>query len=51
DREMTMVIKVECVANIPYVDSFNFADSFDIFYVLVTDLIDENLAKREAKAL
>ncbi|CAG8743240.1 3408_t:CDS:2, partial [Racocetra persica] len=51
DREMTMVMKVECVVNIPYVDGFNFADSFDIVHVLVTDLINKNLAKREAKAL
>ncbi|CAG8464335.1 499_t:CDS:2 [Racocetra fulgida] len=51
DREMTMVMKVECVVNIPYVDGFDFADGFNIVHVLVTDLIDENSAKREAKAL
>ncbi|CAG8546196.1 13072_t:CDS:1 [Cetraspora pellucida] len=51
DREITMVMKVEHVVNIPYVDGFNFADGFDIVHVLVTDLIDENSAKREAKAL
>ncbi|CAG8547320.1 2191_t:CDS:2, partial [Racocetra persica] len=43
--------QIEHVVNIPYVDGFNFADGFDIVQVLVTDLIDENLAKREAKAL
>ncbi|CAG8495058.1 23563_t:CDS:1 [Gigaspora margarita] len=51
DREITMVMKVERVVNIPYVDGFNFANGFDIVHVLVTDLIDENSAKREAKAL
>ncbi|CAG8624575.1 34398_t:CDS:2 [Racocetra persica] len=48
---MTMVMKVELVVNILYIDSFIFADGFDIVHIFVTDLIDENLAKREAKAL
>ncbi|CAG8726373.1 32523_t:CDS:2 [Racocetra persica] len=43
-------MKVEHVVNIPYVDGFDFANGFDIVHVLVTDLIDENSAKREAKA-
>ncbi|CAG8518723.1 5562_t:CDS:1, partial [Racocetra persica] len=43
--------KVERVGNIPHNDSFGFADGFDIVHILITDLIDKNSAKREAKAL
>ncbi|CAG8500356.1 42841_t:CDS:2 [Gigaspora margarita] len=51
DREMTIVMKVERVVNLPYVDSFDFADGFDVVHVLAFDLVDENTAIREARAL
>ncbi|CAG8729018.1 14318_t:CDS:1, partial [Dentiscutata heterogama] len=42
DRELTMVMKVEHVVNLYYVDCFNHANGFDIVHVSVRDLIDEN---------
>ncbi|CAG8785511.1 25071_t:CDS:1 [Dentiscutata erythropus] len=51
DRELTMVMKVECVVNLYYVDCFDHANSFDIVHVSVCNLIDENICVREARAL
>ncbi|CAG8598650.1 9405_t:CDS:2 [Dentiscutata erythropus] len=51
DRELTMVMKVERVVNLYYVDFFDYANGFDIVHVSVRDLIDENTCVREARAL
>ncbi|CAG8537449.1 3250_t:CDS:1 [Gigaspora margarita] len=49
DKEMAMVMKTDRVINLPYVDSFNFADGFDISHVSVSDLMDEKTAVMEAR--
>ncbi|CAG8719564.1 10331_t:CDS:2 [Gigaspora margarita] len=51
DKEMTMVMKTDRIINLPYVNSFNFADDFDIVHVSVSDLVDEQTAMREAISL
>ncbi|CAG8743969.1 25073_t:CDS:1 [Gigaspora margarita] len=51
DQEMTIVIKTDHIINLPYVNSFNFADGFDIVHVSVSDLVDEQIAVREAISL
>ncbi|CAG8843971.1 26540_t:CDS:1, partial [Gigaspora margarita] len=48
DKEMTMVMKTDRIINLPYVNSFNFADGFDIVHVSVSDLVDEQTAVRKA---
>ncbi|CAG8826920.1 4020_t:CDS:2 [Gigaspora margarita] len=49
DKEMTMVMKTDRIINLLYVDSFNFADGFDIVHISVSDLMDEKTALMEAK--
>ncbi|RIB29395.1 hypothetical protein C2G38_2155463 [Gigaspora rosea] len=51
DKEITIVIKTDRIINLPYVNSFNFADGFDIVHVSVNDLVDEKTALREAISL
>ncbi|CAG8816076.1 10441_t:CDS:1, partial [Gigaspora margarita] len=41
DKEMTIVMKTDRVINLPDVNSFNFANGFDIVHVSISDLVDE----------
>ncbi|CAG8816440.1 41994_t:CDS:2, partial [Gigaspora margarita] len=51
EKEMTIVMKTDHVINLLYVNSFNFANGFDIVHVSVSDLVDEKTAMREAISL
>ncbi|CAG8620730.1 34737_t:CDS:2 [Gigaspora margarita] len=51
DRELIIVMKVERVVNLNYVDCFDHANAFDNVHVSAHDLIDENTCVREARAL
>ncbi|CAG8543663.1 3394_t:CDS:1, partial [Gigaspora rosea] len=44
NKEMTIVMKTDRIINLPYVNSSNFADGFDIVHVSVNDLVDEKTA-------
>ncbi|CAG8840547.1 173_t:CDS:1, partial [Gigaspora margarita] len=49
DRELTMMIKVECVVNFYNEDSFDHAKDLGIAHVSIRDLIDENACVIEAR--
>ncbi|CAG8829954.1 10779_t:CDS:2, partial [Gigaspora margarita] len=50
-EKMTMVMKTDRVINLPYVNSFNFADGFDIIHISVSDLVDKKTAVKKAISL
>ncbi|CAG8833326.1 36733_t:CDS:1, partial [Gigaspora margarita] len=51
DREMVMVMRIERVVNLYYLDCFDHANGFDFVHVSVSDLVDERTCVKEAITL